>query len=119
MRIAVAATGPTMDSMISPSCTETTHFVFMNLASGEYHIFEKPAYSTLQGKDMPIADSLLGSGIQAVLLEDCKPEVRRRLQTGGIRVYTHVSGTVSEAIEQYKEGRLSPDPGCFKQVTPY
>jgi predicted Fe-Mo cluster-binding NifX family protein len=119
MRIAVAATGPSMDSMISSSCTETTHFIFMNLASGEHYIFEKPAYSILQRKEMPIANSLLGSGIQAVLFQDCKPEVKRKLQTGGIRVYTHVSGTVSEAIEQYKEGRLSPDPGCFKQVSPY
>lgn len=108
MRIAIASKGPTLDSMISPTCTETTHFIFMNLESGNFYAFENPNLNRTGYTDFPIAESLLGAGISAVLMQECKPEVQRSLQEGGIRLYTNIQGTVSEGIEQYKEGRLSP-----------
>ncbi len=104
MRIAVAATGPSLDSMISPNCTEATHFLFMNLASGQCYAFESPSLYRSQA----VAESLLGSGICAVLMQKCEREVQRALQGGSIRVYTHVRGTVSEGIEKYRQGLLLP-----------
>lgn len=108
MRIAVTSTGPSLDSMISPTCAEATHFVFMNLASGQFYAFEIPSVYRSQASGFPIVESLLGSGICVVLMQACKPEVQRALQGGSIRVYTQVSGTVSEGIEKYRQGWLLP-----------
>jgi predicted Fe-Mo cluster-binding NifX family protein len=110
MRIAVASTGPSLDSMISPTCTEASHIVYMDLLSGEFYAFEIPHTHPVESTEFPIAESLMGAGVCAVLMQACKPEVQRTLQEGGIRVYTHISGRVSEGIERYKQGDLSPEP---------
>jgi len=110
MRIAVASTGPSLNSMISPTCTEASHIIYMDLLSGTFYAFEIPHTHPVDTKEFPIAESLMGAGVCAVLLQACRPDVQRTLQEGGIRVYTHISGRVSEGIERYKQGDLSPEP---------
>jgi predicted Fe-Mo cluster-binding NifX family protein len=108
MWIAIAATGPTLDSLISPSCTRTSHFILVDVESGQYHAFANPNAYDPATNDFPIAESLLGAGVCIVLAQHCSPEIQHILQKGGVKLFTHVEGTVSEAIGQYRQGCLQP-----------
>ncbi len=106
MWIAVAATGPTQDSLISASFIEASCFILVDVDSGQYHAFANPNAYDPEIDDFPIVQCLSGAGVCVVLLQDCAPEIQRTLQERGIRVYTHVEGVVSEAVEQFRQGGL-------------
>jgi predicted Fe-Mo cluster-binding NifX family protein len=49
---------------------------------------------------------LIDAGAQTVLTGNCGYEVRRMFADAGIKLFQGVPGTVEEAVEQFKAGRL-------------
>jgi predicted Fe-Mo cluster-binding NifX family protein len=42
-----------------------------------------------------------------VLTGNCGPNAQRTLSAAGVKLYTGVTGTLSEAVELYKAGKLT------------
>jgi predicted Fe-Mo cluster-binding NifX family protein len=61
------------------------------------------------GAGINAAKTVIDAGAQAVLTGNCGPNAFRTLTAGGIAVYTGLGGTVQEAVEQFKSGKLTPD----------
>ncbi len=61
-----------------------------------------------QGAGIQTAQNVALLNVEAVLTGHLGPNAFRALSAAGIKAYTGLQGTVGEAIEEFKAGRLSP-----------
>lgn len=109
MKLAISATGKDLDSTIDPSFGRANYFVIVDAKSGDIVkvIDNSVAQDAAGGAGINAATIVTGSGAQAVLTGQVGPNASGVLQAGGIRVISNVSGTVGEAVEQYRKGTIS------------
>jgi len=58
---------------------------------------------------------MTGLGVQAVITGHVGPNAFSALQTSNVAVYVGASGTVAEAVEQFKAGQLEAADGADVQ----
>jgi len=112
MKIAISATGKDMDSAIDPRFGRAGYFIIVDTESGNIVnvIDNLAAQDAAQGAGINAATLVAGSGAQTVLTGQIGPKAFEVLQASGIKMISNVSGTVREAIEQYRKGAIpSPD----------
>jgi predicted Fe-Mo cluster-binding NifX family protein len=109
MKLAISATGKDLDSMIDPSFGRANYFVIVDAESGDIVkvINNSAAQDAAGGAGINAATMVAGSGAQTVLTGQVGPNAFGVLQAGGIKVISNVSGTVREAVEQYRKGTIS------------
>ncbi|MBW1926336.1 MAG: NifB/NifX family molybdenum-iron cluster-binding protein [Deltaproteobacteria bacterium] len=121
MKLAISATGKDLDSMIDPSFGRANYFVIVDSESGNIVkvIDNTAAQDAAGGAGINAATIVAGSGAQTVLTGQVGPNAFEVLQADGIKVISNVSGTVREAVEQYRKGTISsPDEGPGVTVHP-
>ena len=114
MKIAISATGKDLDSAIDPRFGRASYFVIVDTESGNIVnvIDNLAAQDAAQGAGINAATLVAGSGAQTVLTGQIGPKAFEVLQASGIKMISNVSGTVGEAVEQYRKGAIpSPDEG--------
>ncbi|RKX62125.1 MAG: dinitrogenase iron-molybdenum cofactor biosynthesis protein [Thermodesulfobacteriota bacterium] len=114
MKIAISATGKDLDSAIDPRFGRAGYFIIADTESGNIVnvIDNLAAQNAAQGAGINAATLVAGSGAQTVLTGQIGPKAFEVLQASGIKMISNVSGTVGEAIEQYRKGTISsPDKG--------
>ena len=84
-------------------------FLIYDLDSGAFTVIDNQQnLNTAQGAGVQSAETIVKSGAQALVTEHCGPKAFRVLSTACISVYNSDSGTVAEALEKFKTGRLTP-----------
>jgi predicted Fe-Mo cluster-binding NifX family protein len=116
MKVAVSATGETMDSPIDPRFGRAARFVLFDTDSGTVETADNSdGVQSAQGAGIQAAETVSRLGAECLITGHCGPKAFRALEAAGIRVYTGASGTISEALRQLEEGRLQradgPDVG--------
>ncbi|MCK4426294.1 MAG: NifB/NifX family molybdenum-iron cluster-binding protein [Deltaproteobacteria bacterium] len=114
MKVAISATGKDLNSAIDPRFGRAGYFIIVDAESGNIVnvIDNLAAQDAAQGAGINAATLVAGSGVQTVLTGQIGPKAFEVLQTSGIKMISNVSGTVGEAIEQYRKGAIpSPDKG--------
>ena len=104
MRIAISATGPTLDAEIDPRFGRCQHFIFVDPETMQFEAVENASGTAAGGAGISAAQMVAGKGVQAVLTGNCGPNAYNVLSAAGIQVITGVSGTVKDAVQQYKSG---------------
>ncbi|MCK4603262.1 MAG: NifB/NifX family molybdenum-iron cluster-binding protein [Deltaproteobacteria bacterium] len=109
MKLAISATGKDLDSRIDPGFGRANYFIIVDAESGDIVkvINNSAAQDAAGGAGINAATIVTGSGAQTVLTGQVGPNALGVLQAGGIRVISNVSGTVGEAVEQYRKGTIS------------
>jgi len=64
------------------------------------------------GAGVSSGKTVVDAGAEAVLTGNCGPNAARTLAAANIRLYTGVSGTVAEALQQFKDGKLAAADGA-------
>ena len=59
-----------------------------------------------QGAGIQAGRNVVELGVKAVITGHVGPKAFATLQAGGVEIYNGASGTVADAIEQYKTGKL-------------
>jgi predicted Fe-Mo cluster-binding NifX family protein len=109
MKILVTSDGTSLDSRVDPRFGRARHFVLVNTETGGASSHDNAQnLNAPQGAGIQAAQTVARLGAEAVLTGHVGPKAFTTLQAGNIVVYTGVSGTVKEAIEQFKGGRLAP-----------
>lgn len=111
MRIAVSATGPSLDAEVDPRFGRCRHFVIADPESLEFEVLENTSQAASGGAGIASAQVVAGKDVKAVLTGNCGPNAYQTLEAAGIQVITGVSGTVRDAIEGYKAGRFEAASG--------
>lgn len=106
MRVAVSASGPTLDSPVDPRFGRCAYFVVIDPATMAFEAVENESISAAQGAGIATAQMIADKIVEAVLTGNCGPNAYQALEAAHVKVVTGVTGTVRDAVIAYKEGKL-------------
>jgi predicted Fe-Mo cluster-binding NifX family protein len=107
MKVAVSAAGQTLEAPVDPRFGRAAAFVIVDVDTGAVEARENTQnLQAAQGAGIQTARSVVEWGAGAVLTGNVGPKAFFALRAAGVKVYAGASGTVREAVEQYKAGRL-------------
>ncbi|MFC2000943.1 NifB/NifX family molybdenum-iron cluster-binding protein [Chloroflexota bacterium] len=118
MKIAISATGPTLDADVDPRFGRCQYFIIIDPDTMEFEAVNNSGAMAGGGAGISTSQTIAGKGVEAVLTGNCGPNAFQVLSAAGIKVMTGVSGKVRGAVTDYKAGKyqasLQPNvPGHF------
>jgi len=118
MKIAISATGTTLDAEVDPRFGRCQCFVIADPETMEFEAIDNSSAMAAGGAGISAAQMIVANGVEAVLTGNCGPNAYQVLSAAGIKVITGVSGKVQDAIQGYKSGKFQSSsqpnvPGHF------
>jgi predicted Fe-Mo cluster-binding NifX family protein len=107
MKIAVSATGPSLDAEVDPRFGRCQHFIIVDLETLEFEAVDNTSAMASGGAGISAAQAIVGKGVEAVLTGNCGPNAYQVLSASGVKLITGVSGKVKNAVQQYKLGTFA------------
>ncbi|SHL05579.1 Predicted Fe-Mo cluster-binding protein, NifX family [Desulfatibacillum alkenivorans DSM 16219] len=113
MLICISSQGPDLDSQVDPRFGRAAQFIIADTETGEAKAVDnKQNLQAAQGAGIQAAMTVANAGAKALLTGHCGPKAYVTLNKAGIEVYTGCNGTVAQAIEDYKAGKLQKAAGA-------
>ena len=106
MKLCITATGGSLDSAVDPRFGRCQYFVIVDSDTMEFEAIENPSISASGGAGIQAAQSIANKGIEALITGSVGPNAFPILDASGIKVVSITGGSVADAIEQYKNGKL-------------
>jgi predicted Fe-Mo cluster-binding NifX family protein len=106
MKIAVSSTGPVLEAEIDEKFGRCKYFVIVDLDTLAFEAVPNTAAFVSAGAGVPAAMLMVNRGVETVLTGEVGPSATEVLVAAGIPVYTGIQGTLLEAVEMFKDGRL-------------
>lgn len=107
MKIAVSAQGNSLGSEVDPRFGRCKYFIIMDLDHEEVEVIENEAKNFASGAGIKSATLVVEAGVEAVLTGQLGPKATRVLQSGNVKMYCNVAGTIAQAVERFKQGEFS------------
>jgi len=104
MKIAVSATGTTLDAQVDPRFGRCQYFVIVDPGMMQFEALENSNAIAGGGAGVSTAQMIAGNKVEAVLTGNCGPNAYQVLAAAGIKVITGVTGKVEDAIQNYNSG---------------
>ena len=111
MKIAVTSTGKTLDSQVDPRFGRAACFIIVDTETMDFNVIENESVAAAGGAGISSAKVVIDTGAKAVLTGNCGPNAERTLTAAGVKLYTGATGTVAEAAELFKSGKLTEAAG--------
>jgi predicted Fe-Mo cluster-binding NifX family protein len=112
MKIAITSTGKTLDSQVDPRFGRAACFIIIDTEEmNVFNVFVNENVAAGSGAGVSSAKVVIDNGAEAVLTGNCGPNAQRTLSAAGVKIYTGATGTVTEAIKQFKTGKLTEATG--------
>ena len=105
-KIAVAATGPTLDDSVASRFGHCPYFLIITPDSMEFEALPN-THILGGGVGYRSAQLIVNRNVSVVLTGNCGPNPCRVFNPAGVQVITGVSGQVREAVKKYISGTLS------------
>jgi predicted Fe-Mo cluster-binding NifX family protein len=107
MKIAVTAKGRDIDSQVDPRFGRAAFIQVIDLENGKVDVIDNAEnMNAFKGAGIQAAVSVGDSGAQVLLTGYCGPNAFKTLDAAGVKVANDVAGTVSEAVNAFKSGRV-------------
>lgn len=107
--IALATSGEDLLSPLDQRFGRAKNFLIFDLRDNSFTVVaNSQSLNIAQGAGIQTAQNIVGTGAQSVIGGHCGPKAFRVLNAAGIQVYACDKATVQEAIDMWKEGKLSP-----------
>jgi len=111
MKIAVTSTGPTLDDNVEARFGRCAYFLIIDTNTMQFEAIENPNIALGGGAGIQSAQLMSEKGVITVLTGNCGPNAFNVFGQAGIQVIVGVSGSVRNAIEQFKTGAFSSASG--------
>jgi predicted Fe-Mo cluster-binding NifX family protein len=108
MRIAVSASGPSIDAEIDERFGRCPYFVLADSNGSGFEAVANPNTKLGHGAGIQAARLLVERGVSVVLTGRCGPNACDTLAAGRIELVTGSSGTVRQVLEEFTSGRDTP-----------
>ena len=107
MKICVTATAGDLNAQVDPRFGRSQYFVFVDSDTMAFEAMLNEAIAAPGGAGIQAAQTVLNRGGNVVISGNIGPNAFQVLSTAGVKIATGAYGTVKEAVEMYKTGRLS------------
>lgn len=112
MKIAVSASGPTLDAPVDPRFGRAPYIILVDPDTLEFEaVANQMNLQAAQGAGVQTASLVARYKPAAVLTGHCGPKAFQTLQAAGIQVIVEVDGPVRQAVEEYRAGQFNPAGG--------
>ncbi len=112
MRIVVSAQGGNLDASASPVFGRCPTHVFVDTETMQFEAVPNPAMNQGGGAGIQAAQFVVQRGAQAVLTGNLGPNAFDVLEAAGVPSYLVPEGTVRQAVEAFRAGRIQPMGGA-------
>ena len=107
MKIAVTAQGTDLTSQVDPRFGRAKTFLVIDTETQDYTSHDNTQnLNAPQGAGIQAGRAVVDLGVEVVLTGNVGPKAFATLQAGGVKVCPGASGTVQDALEQFKAGRF-------------
>jgi len=109
MKIAVSASGGTLDANVDPRFGRCPYFVIVETEDNRiksHEVVSNQAVQAMRGAGIQAAQSVVNKGAEVVITGNIGPNAFSVLSQTGIKIVTGVSGKVSEVVKKYLKGKL-------------
>lgn len=106
MKICVTSQGDNLDAQLDPRFGRCQHFIFVDTDTMEYEAIKNPNIDSTGGAGIQSGQLMADRQVKAVVTGNIGPNAFQTLQSAGVDIITGASGSVREAVEQYKRGTL-------------
>jgi len=103
MKIAVSADGPNLDAKVANRFSTAKYLLIIDLDTSEYEAAPNPFTTGKHGAGVQVIVFAVSKGAKAVLTGYANPAVANQFKSSGIEILTGMTGTVRDAVEQYKK----------------
>jgi len=111
MKVAVTSRGTTLDDQVDPRFGRCANFVIVETDDMSCEAVANSNAAAGGGAGIQSAQLVADKDAETVLTGNCGPNAFRTLAAAGIGVVIGATGTVREAVEAYKSGRLKATGG--------
>jgi len=108
-KIAISASDQSLEAQVDPRFGRASYFLLVNPETMEFEaVANRQNLQAAQGAGIQAAALVARHRPAALLTGFCGPKAFHTLQAAGIKVIVGVAGSVREAVESYRQGRLRP-----------
>lgn len=111
MKLCVTSTGDNLDSAVDPRFGRCAYFIIVDTESLEFKAIANPNIEASGGAGIQSAQLVASEWAQAVATGNVGPNAYQTLSALEVKVLTGVSGTVRQAIADFKAGKLQEMTG--------
>ena len=113
MKVIVTSQGQDLDSPVDPRFGRAKYFLVVDTETGDFSATDNSQnLNAAQGAGVQAGKNVVDLGAEAVITGHVGPRAFATLQAGGVAIHTGASGTVADAIEQFKAGTLMQSSGA-------
>jgi len=107
MKIAVSATGGSMNAKMSEQFGRCAYFIIIDSETMKWMPVLNPAVGARGGAGIEASKLIADNGVEVVLTGSVGPNAEAALKAAGIKIVTGFSGTktVQEVVEEYLKGK--------------
>lgn len=111
MKACVTSQGNTLDSHVDPRFGRCQYFIFVDTETWEFEAAANSNMTAMGGAGIQSGQFVAEKQVKAVITGNVGPNAFQTLTSAGIEVITGASGTVKDAVEQYKKGKITSTVG--------
>ena len=108
MKVAISSSGKDLNSQVDPRFGRCPYFLIVNTEDMSFEAFDNESGMLGGGAGIQSAQFVASKGAKAVITGNCGPNAVNTLYAAGIQVFLGNTGTVTEALDNYKNGNLTP-----------
>jgi len=106
MKIAITSVGAKLEDKVDPRFGRCHYFILFDTETNKFEAVENTGAQGMGGVGIQSGQLMANKGVKIVLTGSCGPNAFQTLQAAGVKVITGISGTVQEAIDKFKSGKL-------------
>ncbi|ABA88828.1 nitrogenase molybdenum-iron cofactor biosynthesis protein NifB/NifX-related protein [Syntrophotalea carbinolica DSM 2380] len=108
MKIAFTTSGNELTAPLDPRFGRASKFLIYDLENETFEMVDNQQnLNAAQGAGIQSAGTVTNSGAEALVSGHCGPKAFRVLMAAGVKVFYSEAGTVGEALDAYKQGKLT------------
>lgn len=111
MKIAISATGPSLDAEVDPRFGRCQYFLIIDPDTMEFEAIDNTNKMASGGAGIASAQAVAQKGVQVVLTGNCGPNASQTLSGAGVQVITGVFGKIKDVVEGHKSGQYKESSG--------
>jgi len=99
--------GQNLESKVDARFGRAKWFIVADTGTTQFQVInnEQNLNASL-GAGIQTAENISWHGVEAVITGNCGPKAFKTLSAAGIRIYCDAEGTVADALEKFKNGKL-------------
>jgi predicted Fe-Mo cluster-binding NifX family protein len=106
MKICITSTEKSIDSPVDPRFGRCKYFIIAHTETLDFEAIENPNIQSQGGAGIKAGQFISSKKVDALLTGSVGTNAAETLGSAGIKVFTGISGTVKDAIEDFQEGKL-------------